>query len=306
LGAKSVRHPAMPHARGYEEIPEGQRGAKKQHGHSAPRSHHTSHGSQSLRTVLVIAAVFAVCFQSDMKMSKGVLKGPHIASMKSASINGLDLKPGGGAARQAHPGPPSPRTPSAITPTEVEETVDFKLPKNAKPGQILHIVVPGQHELQAVRVPPGAKAGMMLSVKVPKTALEEEAAGEGEGAGAGEGEGEGEARAGGEETVVEEVEEDAEIVEEDVVFTWTHFFLLIFFVGLGTMIVFYFVKGVTVGFGPLDVDSRKFLDHPCRFADRDTQAKSEAIMMARREAGGPCPALPSPRAPPLPGRPEIV
>jgi len=85
---------------------------------------------------------------------------------------------------------------------------------------------------------------------------------------------------------VEEVEEDAEIVEEDVVFTWTHFFLLIFFVGLGTMIVFYFVKGVTVGFGPLDVDSRKFLDHPCRFADRDTQAKSEAIMMARREAGG--------------------
>eukprot|EP00802_Teleaulax_amphioxeia_P004388 Tamp_04392.p1 GENE.Tamp_04392~~Tamp_04392.p1 ORF type:complete len:360 (-),score=96.87 Tamp_04392:1898-2977(-) len=52
------------------------------------------------------------------------------------------------------------------------------------------------------------------------------------------------------------------------------------------MIVFYFVKGVTVGFGPLDVDSRKFLDHPCRFADRDTQAKSEAIMMARREAGG--------------------
>ena len=136
----------------------------------------------------------------------------------------------------------SPVIAPAITPTEVEETVDFKLPKNAKPGQILHIVVPGQHELQAVRVPPGAKAGMMLSVKVPKTALEEEAAGEGEGAGAGEGEGEGEARAGGEETVVEEVEEDAEIVEEDVVFTWTHFFLLIFFVGLGTMIVFYFVK----------------------------------------------------------------
>ena len=34
------------------------------------------------------------------------------------------------------------------------------MPNGAKAGQILHILVPGLRELQAVRVPKGAKAGM--------------------------------------------------------------------------------------------------------------------------------------------------
>jgi hypothetical protein len=38
--------------------------------------------------------------------------------------------------------------------------VDFMMPNGAKAGQILHILVPGLRELQAVRVPKGAKAGM--------------------------------------------------------------------------------------------------------------------------------------------------
>ena len=38
--------------------------------------------------------------------------------------------------------------------------VDFMMPKGAKAGQILHILLPGVRELQAVRVPKGAKAGM--------------------------------------------------------------------------------------------------------------------------------------------------
>ena len=41
-------------------------------------------------------------------------------------------------------------------------TIEFKLPKTARAGQILHVFVPGQHDLQPVRVPRGAKSGMML------------------------------------------------------------------------------------------------------------------------------------------------
>ena len=57
-------------------------------------------------------------------------------------------------------GPPVPRHHDAVvTAAKEEETVDFKMPKGAKPGQILHVLVPGQHDLQAIRVPSGAKAG---------------------------------------------------------------------------------------------------------------------------------------------------
>ena len=96
------------------------------------------------------------------------------------------------------------------------------------------MLVPGQHDLQSVRVPPGAKPGMMLSVQVPKVQLEAEEVGEGAGKAVGAGE---------EDDIVVEVEEDAEIVEEDVVFTWSHFFLLILFLGIGTLVMFYFIKG---------------------------------------------------------------
>jgi hypothetical protein len=44
------------------------------------------------------------------------------------------------------------------------------------------------------------------------------------------------------------------VVEEDLVFTWGHYFLLIVFVAIGTMISFFFFKGILVGFGPLQVD----------------------------------------------------
>ena len=83
---------------------------------------------------------------------------------------------------------------------------------------------------------------------------------------------------------MEEVEEDAEIVEEDVVFTWTHFFLLIAFVGIGTMVMFYFVKGVMTGFGPLEIDARKIIDHPCRFDDETTRARAADAMQRRMQA----------------------
>ena len=128
---------------------------------------------------------------------------------------------------------------------------------------------------QAIRVPVGAKAGMMLSVKVPiKAALEEEGSGA-----------EHEGGAKPDDDIVEEVEEEAEVVEEDVVFTWTHFFLLIAFVGAGTVVMFYFFRGMTSGFGPLQVDPRKIVDHPCRFCDSKTAELAEQQMRRRRELG---------------------
>jgi hypothetical protein len=81
-------------------------------------------------------------------------------------------------------------------------------------------------------------AGMMLSVKVPiKASLEGEVGGEhAEGAAAPAGE------TPEDEDIIEEVEEDAEIAEEDVAFTWSHFFLLILFVASCTVVMFYFIK----------------------------------------------------------------
>jgi len=71
-----------------------------------------------------------------------------------------------------------------------------------------------------------------------------------------------------------------------VAFTWTHFFLLIAFVGCGTAIFFYFVKGCFSGFGPLEVDPRKIVDHPCRYIDQPTMEQAAAAMVLRQQAGG--------------------
>jgi len=75
---------------------------------------------------------------------------------------------------------------------------------------------------------------MMLSVQILRVQLEAEEVGEGAGKAVGVGE---------EDDIVDEVEEGADIVEEDVVFTWSHFFLLISFLGIGTVVMFYCIKG---------------------------------------------------------------
>jgi len=277
----------MAPTRGYEEISDASisragksgKGTEKHfsaHGH---HGHHKSNFAQFFNVLIVIAAVFAVTFNGGgLKLPKTGHKTAGLVRM-TASLDSKPIHPG---AKAGGVGPPMPRVIKPLK-ASVQETVEFKLPRNAKAGQILHVLVPGQHDLQPVRVPPGAKAGMMLSVKVSKTELEGE---EGEESAAEPPE--------GEETIVEEVEEDAEIVEEDaeiveedVVFTWTHFCLLIFFVGIGTMVMFYFVKGVVVGFGPLEVDGSKIIDHPCRFpeVDKVTERLAEDEMNRRREIG---------------------
>mmetsp|Transcript_59752 Transcript_59752/g.96777 ORF Transcript_59752/g.96777 Transcript_59752/m.96777 type:complete len:134 (+) Transcript_59752:356-757(+) len=87
---------------------------------------------------------------------------------------------------------------------------------------------------------------------------------------------------------VGEVEEDAEMVEEDtkmagedVVFTWTHFFLLTVFVAVCTMTLLLVVKGFFVGLDPIAVDPRKIMDHPCRFENKKV-ADLANIAMSKR------------------------
>lgn len=234
--------------------------------HSHAMHSETSRG-QYLQIFATMVVISAVVFN----------RGDHALSAKvhPAGLSALELKPN-------HAGPPTPRIMSDVvkpTRTTMEETIEFKLPRSAKAGQILHVVVPGQHDLQPVRVPMGAKSGMMLSVKVPakRSLLEEEEGGGQEEVGA--------PAETGDDDIVEEVEEDAELVEEDVEFTWTHFFLLIAFVGFGTALMFYFVKGFVMGFGPLDVDPRRIVDHPCRHHDKSTAEKAAAAMERRRQNG---------------------
>jgi len=265
----------------YEEI-----NGEEHHSSSRYRKHSKHHhnrmeqghggGLKQLVSILTIIAVVlgAVCVGKD-DLTLSSTHPRHAMKVNPATLS-LDLK------HLKAAGPPVPRHHDAVvTAAKEEETVDFKMPKGAKPGQILHVLVPGQHDLQAIRVPSGAKAGMMLSVKVPiKASLEGEVGGEhAEGAAAPAGE------TPEDEDIIEEVEEDAEIAEEDVAFTWSHFFLLILFVASCTVVMFYFIKGVVVGFGPLKVDVRKVIDHPCRFCDEATRRMSEQQMALRRETG---------------------
>jgi len=77
--------------------------------------------------------------------------------------------------------------------------VEFELPL----GQLLHLLVPGHRHLQPVRVPQSARAGMMMPVNIKRptksTLADKGTPGQGE-SGA---------------SFVGEVEEDAEIVQED-------------------------------------------------------------------------------------------
>ena len=63
------------------------------------------------------------------------------------------------------------------------------------------------------------------------------------------------------------VEKDAELVERKVVSSWQHFFLLNFFLIICTYVMYLFVKGFIWGYGPIPVDAKKIIDHPCRFGD---------------------------------------
>ena len=261
---------------------------RKAHGHGRSNgangrgsSHRSNamHGEGSRGQYLQVLATMAVVCAVTFNRGGDFASRSAGTKVNPAGLSSLTLMP------KERSGPPAPRVSADVvhpTRTTMEETIEFKLPKSAKGGQILHVVVPGQHDLQPVRVPMGAKSGMMLSIKVPaqSSALEEEAE---EG---GAQDVVGEAGEAGENDIVEEVEEDAELVEEDVEFTWTHFFLLIAFVGAGTVLIFYFVKGAVMGFGPLEVDPRRIVDHPCRHHDKETGARAAEAMERRRKEGG--------------------
>jgi hypothetical protein len=169
------------------------------------------------------------------------------------------------------------------------EEVQFRVPAGTAPGSVIHIVVPGDVEPRAVEVPATASAGEMLAVRVPPSDQARKhgtarsriaAAGPtptkqpklAETAGHGEGK---------EDDVIEEVEE---VVEEGEM-TVTRYILLILTIAAGLWLIGNSVTGIVNGFGALEVDPRRVIDHPCRWTD-DKVREQAAEVMAQRTADG--------------------
>jgi len=81
------------------------------------------------------------------------------------------------------------------------------------------------------------------------------------------------------------VEEVIEEVEEDVELSVSHYLLLMSLIFSGVVLIGLSIQGVMHGFGPLDVDPRRVIDHPCRFTDEVIKAKADAAL-AMRQANG--------------------
>jgi len=133
----------MAPTRGYEEISDASisragksgKGTEKHfsaHGHHV---HHKSNFSQFFNVLIVIAAVFAVTFNGGgLKLPKTGHKTAGLVRM-TASLDSKPIHPG---AKAGGVGPPMPRVIKPLK-ASVQETVEFKLPRNAKAGQILHV-----------------------------------------------------------------------------------------------------------------------------------------------------------------------
>ena len=80
-----------------------------------------------------------------------------------------------------------------------------------------------------------------------------------------------------------DIRADAELVEEDVVFSWKHFVLLNIAVLSSFYVIFLWIKGVFYGFGSLKVCETKIIDHPCRFLDRQIGLLADEAMAHRMQ-----------------------
>lgn len=144
------------------------------------------------------------------------------------------------------------------------EAVQFRIPQGAAPGGLLHILLPGSDTPQAVEIPKNAVPGEMMSVQVPLHTSK---------------------LAGAEDGVGEEFVEDIKtgnVVEiaDDVEFSFTHYILVIFVVVSGIYVIYLSCVGVFVGFGPLQVDPKLYMDHPARLTNpRVAEMAEEAKYM---------------------------
>eukprot|EP00288_Rhodomonas_lens_P003688 CAMPEP_0177738632 /NCGR_PEP_ID=MMETSP0484_2-20121128/26560_1 /TAXON_ID=354590 /ORGANISM="Rhodomonas lens, Strain RHODO" /LENGTH=382 /DNA_ID=CAMNT_0019252569 /DNA_START=94 /DNA_END=1238 /DNA_ORIENTATION=+ len=144
------------------------------------------------------------------------------------------------------------------------EAVQFRIPQGAAPGGLLHILLPGSDTPQAVEIPKNAVPGEMMSVQVPLHTSK---------------------LAGAEDGVGEEFVEDIKtgnVVEiaDDVEFSFTHYILVIFVVVSGIYVIYLSCVGVFVGFGPLQVDPKLYVDHPARLTNpRVAEMAEEAKYM---------------------------
>eukprot|EP00282_Hemiselmis_andersenii_P036809 CAMPEP_0169447744 /NCGR_PEP_ID=MMETSP1042-20121227/11677_1 /TAXON_ID=464988 /ORGANISM="Hemiselmis andersenii, Strain CCMP1180" /LENGTH=543 /DNA_ID=CAMNT_0009559309 /DNA_START=18 /DNA_END=1649 /DNA_ORIENTATION=- len=194
------------------------------------------------------------------------------------------------------------------------DSFTFMLPASAKPGQVIHVMVPGANILHDVKVPMNAKPGQAMIIQLPEEPkLAEEKAAHGEGK---EGEG-GEERGpmgmtGKEE--VERIEDDVEDIPVDVeqlgtfkgeTSFWRHWFLCVITFVMGCALLVYAVRGVLHGFGPIEVDPRKLPDHPCRFSDPHVAELAKGhldmygdeALSSRRSTEGPRPVVHSHASP---------
>ena len=192
----------MPYARseGYESIGDGpgagsanlQRSRNGNGGGSRGRGKNIA--MQWCLIVFVMATVTTVCFDSHVKIRRKGGSGLNFASSRTMSLTG---KTGKTETAECI----CPQTPTRVD--AQEGSVEFELPLGAKPGQLLHMLVPGHRYVQPVCVPQSARAGMMMSVNIKRptksTLADKGTPGQGE-SGA---------------SFVGEVEEDAEMVEED-------------------------------------------------------------------------------------------
>jgi hypothetical protein len=113
--------------------------------------------TQFRHLVIVVGCMLAVAYSSGMQMT--------VPAGTSHHIMGLHLR-SNSAPTTAHAGQPLAECvcpegrASSIIPGPEKDTVMVKLPRDAKPGQLLHVYVPDHHdEMVPVRVPRNAKVG---------------------------------------------------------------------------------------------------------------------------------------------------
>ena len=272
---------------------DGHGGGHGKHGHGGGKEGERGVRGKfvSLACVFLAACFLAAIFDEPMSMKaeeRAVARGTATMVVEHGRTAGLRAREPEAAPRAAAPSRAASTRPvsgmvlsEGQAPPEGPHSFRFRVPHNAAPGSIMHIMVPGGKELHDVKIPENAKPGDMMFLTLPSGEGAAAAAKEG---GDKEGEEGDEKEGGGEEEenplteeemralIGEDMSEVPEEVEELTTFKgqkdfWRHWFLCVITFFIGAMLVGYAVRGVFHGLGPIEVDPRKLPDHPGRFND---------------------------------------
>lgn len=166
---------------------------------------------------------------------------------------------------------------------------EFELPSNVRPGSIMHVLVPGYGKLaQEVLVPKTAVPGDMLAIDLPAKASDR-------------GKSKQILQESKQESEADEIEGEVDEIVVEAEFTAQQFWLLIIFVLGGTVVIMVALRGIFQGFGALEVDTRRVVDHPCRHTDAHVARLVADAIDARN-----CGEYVSPATTPRTGRPTSV